>query len=219
VVAMLNARVTFVALVTFALASCAGGSYQVVWLPQRDADLYPLAQKQAGITIAIDEIKSPARAERYFGADLIDNGIVPVAVIISNYGGHRVNVKPSDVLVSRGKEVIDPLPLELVVRTAKRAHGFVGRKAEEQIDAFFKNVAFSETLLFPNDTYQGVMFFPAPKPEKTSGQFFTALSLWREAGPKVLVGATDLDTRERLHFGPFSVVLGENAGLLREISY
>ena len=64
-IAMLNARVTFVALVTFALASCAAGPYQVVWLPQRDADLYPLAQKQAGITIAIDEIKSPGRAERY----------------------------------------------------------------------------------------------------------------------------------------------------------
>jgi len=211
---MLDMRVTVLALVTLVLASCAGGPYQVVWLPERDADLYPLSQKKAGITIAVDEIKSAERAERYFGADLINNGIVPVALVISNYGEHRVNVKPSDVLLSRGKEVIDPLPLELVVEAAKREHGFVGAKTEEKIEAFFKSVAFSETVLSPNDTYQGVMFFPAPKPDKTRDQFFTALSLWREAGAKVVVGATDLDTHDRLHFGPFSVFLGENAGLL-----
>ena len=219
VIGMLDMRVTFLAFVSLVLASCAAGPYQVVSLPERDADLYPLSQKKAGITVAIDEIKSAERAERYFGADLINDGIVPVAVIVSNYGEHRVNVKPSDVLLSRGKEVIDPLPLELVVEAAKREHGFLPEKAEERIDAFFKSVAFSETVLFPNDTYQGVMFFPAPKPDKTKDPFFTALSLWREAGPKVLVGATDLDTRDRLHFGPFSVFLGENAGLLRNTSY
>ncbi|MGH8631156.1 MAG: hypothetical protein ACREU7_10410 [Burkholderiales bacterium] len=217
-VAMFSARILFPVFLAPILAGCAG-SYQVVKLPEREADLYPLAQTKAGITIAIDEIKSASRARTYFGTDLVRNGIVPVVVVVSNYGEHRVNVKPSDLMLHKGNEVIDPLPLEFVVAAAKRRHGFLRAKTIEQIDAFFNAVAFRETVLLPNETYQGVMFFPSPKPERTRDSFFKAYSLFREAGPRIRVGVTNLDTRDRLHFGPFSAFLGEDAGWLRDVSY
>jgi hypothetical protein len=190
------------------LASCAS-SYEVVRMPQRDADLYPLSQTKSGVTIAIDEIKGAMRAERYFGADLIREGVLPVTIIVSNYGEQPVTVKPSDVLLHRGREILDPLPVEAVVAIAKRQRWFLRAKTEEQIDQFFDSVVFTETALLPSETYQGVMFFPIPRPPRTRDRFFTVLSLFREGGPKVRVGVTNQDTRDRLHFGPFSLSLPE----------
>jgi hypothetical protein len=193
------------------LAGCAG-SYQVVRMPQREADLYPLAQTKGGITIAIDEIKGAARAERYFGADLIKAGILPLLVVVSNHGKHPVVVKPSDVLLHKGREIIDPLPLEVVLSVAKSQHWFLRSRTEEQIDSFFRDLVFTETTLSAYDSYQGVMFFTIPKAHRRRDTTFMISSLFREGGPKVRVGVTDLDTRDRVHFGPFSLSLPEDAG-------
>jgi hypothetical protein len=185
-------------------AGCAS-PYRVVRMPQREADLYPLSQTKDGITVAIDQIQGAARAERYFGADLIKAGIVPVAVVVSNYGAHPVSVKPEDVLLHRGKEIIDPLPVEVVLRIAKGQHWFLRAKTEQQIDDYFVSTAFTETTLLPSDSYQGVMFFSLPKPERPRETLFMMSSLFREGGPKVRIGVTDLETHDRLHFGPFSL--------------
>jgi hypothetical protein len=202
-------RASVLILSAVVLAGCAS-SYQVVRMPQREADLYPHSQTKAGVTIAIDAIKGVDRAERYFGADLIKEGILPLAVVVSNYGEHRVVVKPSDVLLHRGTETIDPLPVEVVVAIAKSQRWYLRSKTEERIDSFFEDMVFRETDLAPNETYQGVMFFSIPKPQKTRDTFFTVLSLYREGGPKIRVGVTDLETRDRLHFGPFSVSLPQD---------
>jgi hypothetical protein len=209
---MTNLRRFVPVLLVVVLQAC-GGSYQVVHLPQYEADLYPLSQAKAGITIAIDEIKRPERAERYFGADLIKEGVLPVSVVVSNYGRQRVLVKPSDILLYRGKEVIDPLPLEWVVATAKSQHYFLRSRTEKEIEKFFENAAFKETVLSPNDTYRGVIFFAAPAPNKTRDRFFTALSVFRDGGPRIRVGLTNLDTGERTLFGPFSLATPDRAGL------
>jgi hypothetical protein len=185
-------------------AGCAS-PYRVVRMPQREADLYPLSQTKDGITIAIDQIKGASRAERYFGADLIKAGIVPVAVIVSNYGAHPVSVKPEDVLLHRGKEIIDPLPVEVVLRIAKSQHWFLRAKTEQQIEDYFAVMAFTETTLLPSDSYQGVMFFSLPKQRRPRETLFMMSSLFREGGPKVRIGVTDVETHERLHFGPFSL--------------
>lgn len=179
-------------------------------MPEREADLYPLSETQTGITIAIDEIKDAARAKRYFGVDLIGNEVLPLAVVVSNYGDHRIIVKPSDVLLHRGAEILDPLPVEVVMAIAKDQRWFFRAKTEEQIDLFFESVVFKETVLLPNETYQGVLFFSMPKPRTTTDTYFTMLSLFREGGPKVRVGVTDMKTRDRLHFGPFSVARPED---------
>jgi len=187
-------------------------SYQVVQVPQYEADLYPLAQTKAGITIAIDEIKRPERAQRYFGADLIKAGILPVHIVISNHGKHRVAVKPSDIILHRGKEVLDPLPLELVAARAKRQQRFLSADTEEEISKFFDDAIFKERVVAPNDTHRGVIFFAVPPPKKATDRFFTSLSVFREGGPRIRVGVTNLDTSERLLFGPFSLALPEGAG-------
>jgi hypothetical protein len=186
------------------MGGCAG-SYHVVQLPQREADLYPLSQTKKGVTIAIDEIKGVARAKRYFGADLIKEGILPIAVVVSNYGDRAVMVKPSDVLLHRGKEIVDPLPIEVVLEIAKRQHWFLRSKTEEQIDNFFAGMMFNETSLPPNETYQGVLFFSKPKAHRQRESSFLISSLFREGGPKVRIGVTDLESHDRLHFGPFSL--------------
>lgn len=205
-------------LLTLALLGCAS-SYQVVQIPEHSADLYPLAQTKAGITIAIDEIKSPKRTERYFGADLIKEGILPVNVVVSNHGKEPVVVKPSDVMLHRGMEIMDPLPLEMVVARAKSQHRFLPSKTEEEVAKFFENAAFKERILLPKDTYRGVMFFAVPAPDRTTDRFFKILSVYREGGPRIRVGLTNADTGERLLFGPFSLALPENAGPFRYTSY
>lgn len=215
---MTSTRVVLPVLLAVALLGCAG-SYQVVQIPQRDADLYPLSQTKAGVTIAIDEVRSAARAERYFGANLIKGGILPVSVVVSNHSAHRVVVKPSDILLHRNKEVIDPLPLEMVVAMAKSEHGFLGAKTEQPIDRFFADLAFKETILLPNDTYHGVMFFADPTPERRSDRFFTILRVFREGGPKIRVAVTNLDSNERVHFGPFSLSAPDPASLYSDPSY
>jgi hypothetical protein len=208
VIGMLRMHVTVLALSAVVLAACAG-SYQVVRMPQRDADLYPYSETKEGVTIAIDEIADAARAERYFGADLIKYGVLPLAVVVSNHGDRRVLVKPSDVLLHRRTEIVDPLPVETVVALAKSQRWFLHSKTEQQIDSFFASAAFRETVLLPDETYQGIMFFLRPKPKDMEDKYFSAISLFREGGPKIRVGVTDMETHERVHFGPFTVSLEE----------
>src|SRR3954469_7328902 len=105
------------ALLALVLSACAG-SQRAVQLPQYGADLYPQAQTLAGVTVAVDEMNSAERVERLFGADLIKEGILPVNVVVSNFGKQRLRLKPSDILFYQGKEVIDPLPVETVMAAA-----------------------------------------------------------------------------------------------------
>lgn len=201
---MTSVRLSILVFLVLAASGCTG-AYRVVQLPQREADLYPLSQTKAGVTIAVDEIRTPDRAERYFGANLIRQGILPVAVIVSNYGEHRVAVKPSDILLQRGRDIVDPLPIEMVTAMAKEQHWFLRSRTQRQVESYFEGLAFRETVLAPNESYQGVMFFPVPRPERHAHTFFTILSLFREGGARVRVGVTDLDRRGRLHFGPFTL--------------
>jgi hypothetical protein len=186
------------------LAGCSS-TYQVVQVPQRDADLYPVSQTRQGVSVAIDEITSSDRAASYFGADLVQVGIIPLVVVISNNGAHRIDVKPEDVLLSRGTQIIDPLRLETVVATAQKRHGFMSSSTQKSLAEYFEGQAFSEMILPPGATYQGVMFFPIPRKEPSSDSMFSAMTLFRDSGMRILVGARDLDTGNRVHFGPFSV--------------
>jgi hypothetical protein len=196
--------IRIVMLMAAGLAGCSS-TYQVVQVPQRDADLYPLSQTRQGVSVAIDEITSSDRAASYFGADLVQVGVIPLVVVISNNGTHRIDVKPADVLLTRGTQIIDPLRLETVVAMAKKQHGFVRATTQKSVAEYFEGVAFNEMVLPPGATYQGVMFFPIPRKEASSDSLFMAMTLFRESGMWILVGARDLDTGNRVHFGPFAV--------------
>jgi hypothetical protein len=205
-----NMWFTVLAFLALVLSACSS-PYQVARLPEREADMYPVAQSKAGVTIAIDEIRNADRAKLYFGADLIEKRIVPVSVVVSNHASQRIVVQPSDVLLYRGKDVVDPLPLEAVVNAAKRERLFLSSSAARQIDEFFKRAALSEKILLPNETYQAVMFFPAPPSRKSGDDEFSVMNLYRQAAAKLRVHVTVLDSSDRLHFGPFPLSLGEDS--------
>jgi hypothetical protein len=193
-----------VLLIAVGLAGCAQ-TYQVVQVPQREADLYPLAETRQGVSVAVDEITSSDRAASYFGADLVRVGIVPLVVVISNNGAHRIAVKPADILLTRGTQIIDPERLETVIAMAKKEHGPVSSTTQKSLAQYFEGVAFSETVLLPGTTYQGVMFFPIPHSAVAPDSMFSAMTLFHESGMWIQVGARDLDTGSRVRFGPFSV--------------
>ena len=182
-------------------------------VPQYGADLYPQSQTRAGVTVAVDEIKNAQRAERLFGADLIKAGILPVNVVVSNFGKQRMVLKPSDILLAQGKDVIDPIPVEMVLATAKGQKTFLRGGTEAEVNKYFEEATFKETTLLPNQTYRGVMFFAVPAQKKRGmDRFFTSWSVYTESGPKVRVGVTNLDSGERVLFAPFPIKLPENAG-------
>ena len=180
-------------------------SYELVQPPTREADVFPHAELQDGIAIAVDEIGEPQRARRYFGADLKEKGILPVQVIVSNRSDDRVEVRPSDVLLHRGREVLDPLPLEHVLAIPKRRGLFVTDATEDQLNAFYESISFRETVLAPGETYQGVFFFDRPERRERGTRFFRLVSLYREPSLRLRVVATNLETRERIGFGPFGI--------------
>jgi hypothetical protein len=203
---------SFIRILMLAAAGLAGCSstYRVVQIPQRDADLYPLSQTRQGVSVAIDEITSSDRAASYFGADLVQVGIIPLVVVISNNGTHRIDVKPGDVMLSRATQIIDPLRLEAVVAMARKQHGAIAAATQKSVTEYFEGLAFSEMVLPPGATYQGVMFFPIPRKKVSSDSMFSAMTLFRDSGMWIVVGARDLDTGNRVHFGPFSVSSPQN---------
>src|SRR3954469_15008693 len=146
------------ALLALVLSACAG-SQRAVQLPQYGADIYPQAQTLAGVTVAVDEMNNAERVERLFGSDLIKEGILPVSVVVSNFGKQRLLLKPSDMLLYQGKEVIDPIPIEMVMSIAKRQKSFLRASTREEVDKYFEEATFKETALYPSETYRGVMFF------------------------------------------------------------
>ena len=194
------------------LAGCAGPRLDVAPMPQRDADLYPWAERQAGIVVAVDEILEPARVKQYFGADLLAQGILPVSVIVSNRGDGRITVGPADVLLVQGREVIDPLPITQVVNVVEREGGIDGGA---DVEDHFARLALRQTALAPNESYQGVLFFPYARPERArdrdrerKGDLFSTIFRLFEGGLQMNVGVTDAETGERLHFGPFRLGAG-----------
>ena len=141
---------------------------------------------------------------------VISEGIFPVNVVVSNHSKQRVSVSPSDILLYRGKEIIDPVPVEMVVASARRQHGYVASSAEVQVSKFFESSTFRETVLQPNESYRGVVFFAPPVPKRLIDRWFRMLNTYSEGGPKIRLGVTGMDSGDRMLFGPFSVALPQD---------
>jgi len=184
-------------------SACA--SHEFVQLPVREADVYPYAEIKYGIAVAVDEISDPGRINRYFGTDLIQEGILPVEVILSNHGPHRVKIGPADVLLVRGTEVIDPLPVEKVVNGPKSKGLWTSDKTGEQIDQLFADLILKETVVGQGETVRGVMFFRAPERPTPWSRYFSVLSLFPQPRLQLHLVITDLEDKERIRFGPFSL--------------
>ena len=191
------------------LTACSAPSpYVIVEMPEREADLYPLSQTKAGVTVAVDEITNPDRSMQYFGIDMFEHGIVPINVVISNHTDRRQLVSPSDILLLRGRNsVVDPLPIQTISGLVNRDYWDLDPNTQEQISEHFEELSLQETVLVPDQVYQGVLFFQAAKPDKykSSDRYFTVMSLYSGGTLSLKVSVADLETRERMHFGPFPV--------------
>jgi len=197
-------RTLFLLFIFMGVTACASSRYAVVDMPLRDAGLYPLSHTYADFSIAIDEFSNPDRSMRYFGADLIGNGILPVDVLVSNFSKHRWSVKPADVLMRKGNKVIDPLPGSIVTELIKSEDSY-NKETRKLIENHISELMLKETVVFPRDNHRGVLFFPVLE-QRAQTQFFSRIPLFTE-GLKLHVMATNMDTGERKMFGPYSITL------------
>ena len=196
----------FLLLVCLGLVSqLACTSYELVQLPVRDADLYPYSETKAGIVVAIDQMSDSRRVSRYFGTDLLSKGILPVQVIVSNHGAHRVMTRPSDLLMLRGREVIDPLAIEKVREITKSKGVWVTDETAEQIDDYFTDLAFKEMLVLPGETVRGVLFFEIVEKPARRSRRFRLISLFPQPSFRLHLVVTDMEEKKRIPFGPFGV--------------
>jgi hypothetical protein len=178
-------------------------SYALEEPPVRAADLYPLSGAEDGVTVAVDQIAEVARVERYFGADLLAEGILPVQIVVSNRGQRHVAVRPEDVLLVRDSRIVDPLRILDVTTVLKRRGLGVTRETKREIDAFFESLAFKETVVAPGESYHGILFFDAPPRAGYGRSRFRLLDLYLPRALELRLAVTDLETGDRLRFGPF----------------
>ncbi len=194
--------IAFVLLVPVLLAGCA--SYELMEIPARRADLYPLADRRGGVALAVDDLGDPRRSRRFFGADLREHGVLPIGVVVSNHGADRIAVGPADVLMLRGSRVVDPLPLETVGEIVKDRFLAVSPGTKRELERVLAEAAFRQTVVAPGQSYQGVVFFDAVHEEESrAGRFFRMLRAYPRALFQIHVGVTELGSRQRTHFGPF----------------
>lgn len=183
------------------LAGCAS-NVALVEPPSRNADLFPGAQRSSGLVVAVDAITEPRRIEKYFGVPLQELGIVPVMLIVSNYGDAAVSVTPADALVLKQQSVIDPVPAAHVTQLVHEHFGADGETAN-QISAHFERMAFAEQVAAPGETVDGLLFFDVGVEKRRESDFFTLVSLYPRSRLKLKLAVTEVENRQRLHFGPF----------------
>ncbi len=172
------------ALLAGTLAACSTATMHAPSAPPlRDAELYPVNQSTAGLSIAVDEITDAERGRRYFGSDLTREGILPVNVVMTNHGDDTFLIKPSDVLLTDGTRVIDAVPGEKVIKDGA-------------------GTVLQETVIPPGGSAQGVLFFPVRKGE--TGLYGKVQKMLSDKMQLRLL-ALDKTTGERLLFGPFSI--------------
>jgi hypothetical protein len=161
------------------------------------------------LVVAVDVISDPDRAQRYFGARLPEEGILPVQVVVSNRSARPIAVRPSDVLLVQGNKVVDSLPLERVsaiARNIAREKGlFVTSDTAERVDTFFEEVSFRHANVSAGQSYQGVLFFPTIPKERRRSRYFRVVSLFPQPTMWLRIAATEMETQERIHFGPFGL--------------
>ena len=187
-------------------SSCA--SFELVELPVREADVYPSAHERDGVAVAAEGILDPRRVERYFGADLLRHGILPVQVIVSNHSEARVRIRPSDVLLVDERRVVDPLPVDVVVEIPKARGLFITDATAARLDALYGQLALRERLLAPDETYRGVLFFDVgerPRRDPFRTRFFRLTNLFSEPPLRLDVVLTEVERGERVRFGPFGL--------------
>jgi hypothetical protein len=171
--------------------------------------MYPKSEIKEGIAIAVDEVSYPQRVIQYFGMDLTKAEVLPINIIVSNHGQRYYRIRPSDILLMQGKDVIDPAPVELVQSTYHEEYGRMSGETAKMVNDYFGKVMLREVVVAPQTNYQGILFLKAdPQREDriiAVNQGVGIAQLLQERGLKIRIAVTDVKTSERIHFGPFSL--------------
>jgi len=178
---------------------------ELVQPPERKADLFPTARRSGSLVVAVDAVNDVRRAERYFGFDPRAAGLMPAQVVITNLGKQPVDVDAADILVQKGREVVDPVPIARVAELCKQASGVGDDETGEQVDAHFAKLSFPSLSIAPGETVSGWLFFDVGPEEKApENPWFRVVSLYDGGNALALrVAVTESDSGQRLHFGPF----------------
>jgi hypothetical protein len=202
--AHLGTRARLLALAT-SLGTAACATYDLIALPLRDADLYPTARTVEDVSVAAQAFTDPFRVHGYFGANLLVYDIVPIEITVSNHADRPIRIEPAGVLVVRGEEVVDPLPVEIVAELPTQGRWFVSDATREQLREFYADLSLREVAVAPGSTYHGVMFFRIPEPRTPMAR---ALRVWQPFSMPTLhlYAAVEVEQGERLRFGPFGLL-------------
>ncbi len=180
---------------------------ELVTPPSRKADVYPTAKRSGDLVVAIDTVRESRRAQKYFGFDMREHGLMPAQIIVSNHGDEAIEVGPADILVSKGRSVIDPVPAAHVASLCKAHSNLYDGEPAELIDAHFASMSFPEMTVAPGETVRGWMFFDLgldEKAKKPESPWFRVVSLdggGSNVGLRMAV--TESESGQRLHFGPY----------------
>ncbi|MBI5575388.1 MAG: hypothetical protein HY896_03375 [Deltaproteobacteria bacterium] len=189
-------------------------SRQFAEAPARTLAEYRHRQVREGITVAIDPVAEEARAKDFFGFNLIQYGVFPVYVTITNNSGQPVR-QSRDMFFLRNmdgtrlKPLYDhevALPeLKKRVESARVANvvsfGLMGLLAPpnmdhadmNEIDLNIRKKALKDRMVFPGETNSGFIFFYTTYPKNIERVELLALSLAR-------IGSGELTNRIEYDF-------------------
>jgi len=68
----------------------------------RPLSQYSLSQRKSDIALAIDPYFEEERVKKYFGFNLLEDGILPVFLIVENQGDDLILIRPNDLVSAFG---------------------------------------------------------------------------------------------------------------------
>lgn len=171
---------TIVSLLTLS-AYPQAADYQIKDLQLRRPDDYAAHQSFQKLTIGAYPCDEPGKIEEIFDTNLLlDHGILPILVVISNQNDFPIRLSAADIyLVDRKGGLHQPLPYSDVLLRLylEKAPSQYTVREEILIDEFvepnalidFKQKSFGEEIIAPGMDGYGVVFFPLPEERDISG--------------------------------------------------
>ena len=180
---------------------CGGCTTTLPPYPVRPLTGYPHRVVQGGLALAVQPLRTEAERERYFGVDLVDEGVLPVFVLAENRSStSSFLLSPENFRLGNAKSPPsgeggpgrDPIGLHIAAAATLSPVLIVAYSTLEskghQINQTFELNKLRDTTLSPGETVSGFVYFPYPDEAR-------AAKTWR-----VDAEAPKLGTRARQRF-------------------
>jgi hypothetical protein len=163
---------------------------------------------QAGVEVSIEEFFTPNKSRRAFDADVGSQGILPLLVRFENKGSETYQVKQTQIRTFLEDHQLQPLyahqaanrgasrdyvwnslvntaamgPLAMYWAAASLgATASQGQSINRKVEHHFENLELQDSLLKPDDTVTGFVYFYLPASVKRLERLAVEISL--ETGP------------------------------------